>query len=72
MQMLKQYNKMIVLNVIAMVLCLLIIITALTSCCRPATDWQVYKWERKYKFESPRKFWGVHIRLNKKNVTKYK
>lgn len=33
-----------------------------SSCCRPATEFQVQKWERKHKFESPHNFWGLHLR----------
>ena len=32
-----------------------------TGCCRPATEFQMMKWERRHKFESPRQFWGLHI-----------
>jgi len=44
---------------------------ALASCCRPATDLQVHKWERNHKFEKPlRGAWGIHL-FQKKNVYKY-
>jgi hypothetical protein len=43
---------------------------ATVSCCRPATDFQVHKWERRHKFESPGGFWGLHI-FQKKNTIKY-
>lgn len=49
---------------------LLIIVAMMTGCCRPATDFQVHKWERRHKFESPGGFWGLHI-FQKKNTIKY-
>jgi hypothetical protein len=39
----------------------IVIVIILTSCCRPATQYQVIKWERRHKFESPNRFWGLHI-----------
>jgi hypothetical protein len=46
------------------------VVLSLASCCRPATIYQVQKWERNHKFEKPlRGAWGIHI--HKKNVYKY-
>lgn len=42
-----------------------------TSCCRQANEFQMQKYERKHKFESPKNFWGLHISVGKKNVYKY-
>ena len=44
---------------------------SLSSCCRPATVYQVQKWERNHKFEKPLTgTWGLHL-FRKKNVYKY-
>lgn len=52
---------------------LLLLLTAfvlsLFSCCRPATEFQMQKFERHYKFEAPRNTWGLHIHLFQKKYT---
>lgn len=42
------------------------------GCCRQATEFQMSKWEKKYKFESPRQFWGLHIFTKKDKPIKIK
>ena len=47
------------------------VILSLASCCRPATIYQVQKWEQKHKFEKPLTgAWGIHL-FRKKNTYKY-
>jgi hypothetical protein len=48
----------------------IIFLTALimASCCRPATEFQTMKWERKHKFESVRGFWGIHLFNRSQNI----
>jgi len=50
----------------------LIVALIFSSCCRPATEFQMAKWEKKYKFESPRQFWGLHIFQKKDKEIKIK
>jgi len=54
-------------------LCLVVVVLVLASgCCRQATEFQMAKWEKKYKFESPRQFWGLHIFTKKDKPIKIK
>jgi hypothetical protein len=43
-------------------------VMSLMSCCRPATEFQTMKWERKHKFESVRGFWGIHLFNRSQNI----
>jgi len=65
-------NLIKLLRIIALAAILITVtIIALSGCCRPATIYQVQKWERNHKFEKPLTgTWGLHL-FRKKNVYKY-
>ena len=55
----------------AVAITITVLLIALSGCCRPATIYQVQKWERRHKFEKPLDgTWGIHI-FRRKNVYKY-
>ena len=55
----------------AVAIAITVLLIILSGCCRPATVYQVQKWERNHKFEKPlRGAWGLHL-FRKKNTYKY-
>ena len=62
---------LLIVELIFLALVIVAVTIILSSCCRPATDFQRQKWEQTHKFEAaPYKTFGLHI-FRKKNVYKY-